>query len=56
MVAEGVATTKSAYELSKKYKIEMPIVEEVYAILFEDRSPHLATRNLMQRNLKTETD
>jgi glycerol-3-phosphate dehydrogenase (NAD(P)+) len=56
MVAEGVATTKSAYELSKKYKIEMPIVEEVYAILFKDRSPHLATRNLMQRNLKTETD
>jgi glycerol-3-phosphate dehydrogenase (NAD(P)+) len=56
MVAEGVATTKSAYELSKKYKIEMPIVEEVYAILFEDRSPHLATKNLMQRNLKPETE
>lgn len=56
MVAEGVATTKSAYELSRKYKIEMPIVEEVYAILFEDRNPHLATKNLMQRNLKPETE
>jgi glycerol-3-phosphate dehydrogenase (NAD(P)+) len=56
MVAEGVATTKSAFELSKRHKIEMPIVEEIYAILFEDRSPHLATRNLMQRNLKPETD
>jgi glycerol-3-phosphate dehydrogenase (NAD(P)+) len=56
MVAEGVATTKSAFELSKKHKIEMPIVEEINAILFEDRSPHLATRNLMQRDLKPETD
>lgn len=56
MVAEGIATTKSAFELSKKYKIEMPIVEEVYAILFEDRSPHQAAVNLMQRNLKQETD
>jgi|WetSurMetagenome_2_1015567.scaffolds.fasta_scaffold88006_1 glycerol-3-phosphate dehydrogenase (NAD(P)+) len=56
MVAEGVATTKSAYELSKKYKIEMPIVEEVYSILFNGRSPHIATMKLMQRNLKSETD
>lgn len=56
MVAEGVATTKSAFELSKRHKIEMPIVEEVYAILFEDRSPHQATKNLMMRNLKPETD
>jgi glycerol-3-phosphate dehydrogenase (NAD(P)+) len=56
MVAEGVATTKSAYELSKRHKIEMPIVEEVYAILFNDRSPHLATKNLMMRNLKSETE
>lgn len=56
MVAEGVATTKSAYELSKRHKIEMPIVEEVYAILFNDRSPHQATKNLMMRNLKSETE
>jgi len=56
MVAEGVATTKSAYELSKHHKIEMPIVEEVYAILFNDRSPHQATKNLMMRNLKSETE
>jgi glycerol-3-phosphate dehydrogenase (NAD(P)+) len=56
MVAEGVATTKSAYELSKRHRIEMPIVEEVHAILFEDRSPHQATKNLMQRNLKPETE
>ena len=56
MVAEGVATTKSAFELSKKHKIDMPIVEQVHSILFEDRSPHQATKNLMQRDLKPETD
>lgn len=56
MVAEGVATTKSAYELSKKFKIEMPIVEEVNAILFKDRNPHIAAKNLMLRNLKPETE
>jgi glycerol-3-phosphate dehydrogenase (NAD(P)+) len=56
MVAEGVATTKSAYELSRKYKIEMPIVEEVYSILFKNRSPYQATKNLMQRNLKPEAE
>ena len=56
MVAEGVATTKSAYELSKRHKIEMPIVEEIYAILFKDRSPHQATKNLMTRALKPESE
>lgn len=56
MVAEGVATTKSAYELSKRHRIEMPIVEEVYAILFKDRNPHVATKYLMMRDLKPETE
>jgi len=56
MVAEGVATTKSAYELSRLHRIEMPIVEEIYEILFNDRSPHQATKNLMMRNLKSETE
>ena len=56
MVAEGVATTKSAYELSKRHRIEMPIVEEVYAILFKDRNPHVATKYLMLRDLKPETE
>lgn len=56
MVAEGVATTKSAYELSKRHRIEMPIVEEVYAILFKDRNPHIATKYLMMRDLKPETE
>jgi glycerol-3-phosphate dehydrogenase (NAD(P)+) len=35
MVVEGVATAKSAYDLSKKYKVEMPIASEIYKVLYE---------------------
>jgi glycerol-3-phosphate dehydrogenase (NAD(P)+) len=54
MVAEGVATTKSAYQLSKKLKIDLPITEQVYEILFKNKSPKLATYQLMVRKLKKE--
>lgn len=54
MVAEGVATTKSAFELSKKLNIELPITHQVYKILFKDKDPHKATEILMKRNLKGE--
>jgi len=53
-VAEGVATSESAYELSKKYNIEMPIVEQVFRVLYEDKNPALAVRDLMERSLKPE--
>ncbi|MEW6001707.1 MAG: NAD(P)H-dependent glycerol-3-phosphate dehydrogenase [Nitrospirota bacterium] len=53
-VAEGVATAESAFELSKKYNIEMPIVEQVYKVIYEDKDPALAARDLMVRSLKTE--
>lgn len=53
-VAEGVATAESAYDLSKKYNIEMPIVEQVYKVLNEDKDPVLAVKDLMERSLKTE--
>lgn len=54
MVAEGVATTKSAFELAKKNKIELPITTEVYKILFGNKSPHKAVVDLMNRELKKE--
>lgn len=54
MVAEGVATSKSAYELSKKYKVEMPIVEQIYKVINEDKNPKDAVRELMTRSLKAE--
>ena len=54
MVAEGVPTAKSAFELSQKMKIELPIIEEVYRILYEDANPIESTRSLMLRSLKEE--
>jgi glycerol-3-phosphate dehydrogenase (NAD(P)+) len=54
MVAEGVETTKSVYQLAKKYDIEMPITAEVYKALFEDKSPREAVKDLMLRQLKPE--
>ena len=54
MVAEGVYTTKSAYQMAKRYEVEMPIVEQVHAVLFEDKDPRRATADLMLRDAKPE--
>ncbi len=53
-VAEGVATTLSAYDLSKKYSIDMPITEQVYLTLYKEKPPKEAVRDLMNRTLKSE--
>jgi glycerol-3-phosphate dehydrogenase (NAD(P)+) len=53
-VAEGVPTAESAYALSRRYDIEMPIIEQVYQVLKEDKSPALAVKDLMERSLKSE--
>ncbi len=54
MVAEGVRTTKSTLHLARRHGIEMPITEQVYAVLFEGKDPHLAIDELMTRELKAE--
>ncbi|PJA97690.1 MAG: NAD(P)H-dependent glycerol-3-phosphate dehydrogenase [Ignavibacteriales bacterium CG_4_9_14_3_um_filter_30_11] len=54
MVAEGVMTSKSASQLSKKMKIDTPITNEVYNILFKDKDPLKATTDLMTRSMKME--
>ena len=56
MVAEGVKTTKSAYELSQRHKVEMPIVDQVYAILYHNKDPREAVTDLMGRSLRDELD
>lgn len=56
MVAEGVKTAKSVYNLSRKLNVEMPICHEIYRILYEDDSPTAAVRRLMTRDLKNELD
>ncbi len=53
-VAEGVETTLSAKALAEKHSVEMPIVQEVYRILYEDRPPREALQSLMSRALKEE--
>lgn len=53
-VAEGVKTAKAARELAQKFKIDMPIVEEVYLILYEGKDPMRALKDLMARELKAE--
>lgn len=54
MVAEGVTTTRAAHELALKTGVEMPIVAEVHAVLFEGRAPIEAVSNLMLRAPKAE--
>lgn len=54
MVAEGVPTTKSAYALSSKYKVDMPITKEVYSVLYKKKSPLKAVKDLMTRERKEE--
>lgn len=54
MVAEGVNTTKAAFTLSSESNIEMPIVQEIYQVLFNNKSPREAVKDLMRRELKQE--
>jgi len=54
MVAEGVSTAKSAYALSLKYKVDMPITKEVYRLLYLNKSPRQVVRDLMTRKSKEE--
>ena len=54
MIAEGVKTTKAVYALSKRYDIEMPIPNEVYYILYEDKDVKASARDLMNRDLGEE--
>ena len=56
MVAEGIKTAKSVYNLSLKLGVEMPISHEIYHILYDDVSPQDALLRLMTRDLKQELD
>jgi glycerol-3-phosphate dehydrogenase (NAD(P)+) len=56
MVAEGVKTAKSVYNLSRRLGVEMPICHEIYRILYEGTSPADGVMRLMTRDLKDELD
>ncbi|HEY6009304.1 MAG TPA: NAD(P)H-dependent glycerol-3-phosphate dehydrogenase [Geobacteraceae bacterium] len=54
MVAEGVKTTESAWHLARRLGVEMPITEQVYHVLHEDKPARDAVIELMTRDLKAE--
>jgi glycerol-3-phosphate dehydrogenase (NAD(P)+) len=54
MVAEGVETAAPLLALAREHQIEMPITEQVDAILHAGRSPKEAIRSIMERPLKRE--
>ena len=55
MVVEGVYSARAAKSLAEKYQVEMPIIEEVNKVLFEDKPAADAVRDLMLRDKKVET-
>lgn len=56
MVVEGVYSAKAALALGKKYYVQMPIIEEVNKVLFEDKSAKEAVYDLMLREKRTESN
>jgi glycerol-3-phosphate dehydrogenase (NAD(P)+) len=53
-VAEGIRTTDATVELARRHGIEMPITEQMYQMLRQDKPPQEAIRELMERSLKPE--
>jgi glycerol-3-phosphate dehydrogenase (NAD(P)+) len=56
MVAEGVRTAKSAHALAQREGVDMPITAEVYAALYEGKTPMDAVQSLLSRSLRPERD
>ena len=56
MVAEGVKTTKSVHDLVTRLEAEMPILEQVYEVLYEGKDCTTAVKDLLSRDLKAESD
>ena len=56
MVAEGVNSTKSAFQLAKEKGVETPIINEMAKVLFDNKSPKDSIRDLMMRQVGTEME
>jgi glycerol-3-phosphate dehydrogenase (NAD(P)+) len=54
MIAEGVGTCRAAYALGQRMNVDLPIVEKMYEILYEQKDPRQAISELMERPLRTE--
>lgn len=55
-VIEGVDTAREIHKLGKKHKVDLPITEQVYRVLYEDLDPREAVHTLLAREPKAETD
>ena len=53
-VAEGVKTTEAVFALGEAYRVDLPITEQVYLVLYKGKDPNQAVRDLMTRALKEE--
>jgi glycerol-3-phosphate dehydrogenase (NAD(P)+) len=54
MIAEGIKTTESVFELGGRLGIEMPITDQIYQVLYQEKNPRHAVTELMERTLKEE--
>jgi len=54
MIAEGVKTTKSAFDLAEKFSLDLPITKQIYSVLYMNKSPKDALQELMLRQAKPE--
>jgi len=54
MVIEGIPATKAFYKLAKKYKVELPLTESIYRIIYKNANPIEEIKKLMLRELKEE--
>lgn len=55
-VAEGVLTVQTAREMAAQHNVELPIADQMYQVLFENKPPHQAIYELMQREVKHELE
>ena len=53
-IAEGISTTKVAHRLAQEHNLELPIIAQMYKVLFNDKNPHDGVLELMLRDLKSE--
>ena len=56
MVVEGITATEVAYKVSRDLKIDMPITEAIYSVLYEGADPNEAVMGLMTRSKKHEME
>jgi glycerol-3-phosphate dehydrogenase (NAD(P)+) len=54
MVAEGIPTSKSAYECARKLNIDTPIIDQIYSVLYDGKRPDQALQELLGRGQKAE--